>query len=109
MPNTVVLIYSTHPSQAQARQTVDTLLQAKLAACCNILSGVESHYEWQGLRETSSEWLMFTKTTLERAPEAVEAIRACHPYDQPAIVQIPVNGGNPDFLAWVGGMVKTTR
>lgn len=109
MPASIVLIYSTHPSRGQARRVADTLLSAKLAACCNIIPGVESHYEWQGRRERTAEWVMLSKTTQPQAAAAMDAIRAAHPYTNPAILQISVADANHDFLAWVEQAVKTTR
>lgn len=105
----ICLIYSTHPSIDQARQAADLLLRKKLAACCNILPEAESHYEWEGERAQASEWAMLTKTTRSQAEAAIEAIRSTHPYENPAILQLPVDGGNPGFLTWVEGAVKTTR
>ncbi len=105
----ICLIYSTHPSAEQARQTADSLLNETLAACCNILPGAESHYVWEGERQVSAEWVMLSKTSETQAHAVMHAIRAQHPYDNPAILQIPLNGGNPTFLAWVEKTIKTTR
>lgn len=95
------LIYSTHPSQDQARQTAEALLERGLAACCNILGQAESHYVWKGKREQAAEVVMLSKVPDANAPAAMDAIRAQHPYDCPAILELPVAGGDPDFLAWV--------
>lgn len=37
------------------------LLERRLAACVNIVPGVESLYEWEGSLETSQEVLMMVK------------------------------------------------
>lgn len=103
------LLYSVHPSLEQARDSAAALLDANLVACCNILPGMESHYDWEGKRETATECVMLSKTTASQAAAATETIKNLHPYDCPAIVEIPIQGGNPAFLAWVETMVKTTR
>lgn len=103
------LLYSTHPSLDQARISADSLLNEKLAACCNILPPAESHYIWGGKREQSAEIVMLSKTSQALAETAMERLKTLHPYDCPAILKLPVEGGNPAFLAWVEEMVKTTR
>ena len=103
------LIYSTHPSLEQARASADALLNAKLAACCNILPGMESHYVWEGKQEQSAEVAMLSKTTELAAENAIKRLKTMHPYECPAILKLPVEGGNPAFLGWVEGMLKTTR
>ena len=100
------LIYSTHPSLEQARSTASLLLDGQLAACCNILPGVESHYRWEGERTHGAEWVMLSKTTAILAEAAMQTIKSAHPFDCPAILQIPVEGGNPAFLAWLENSVK---
>lgn len=103
------LIYSTHPSLQQARDSADALLRDALAACCNILPAVESHYVWEGKREQGTEIVMLSKTTQTLAKTAIERLKTLHPYACPALLELPVSGGNPAFLAWVEKTVKTTR
>lgn len=105
----VCFIYSTHPTLEQARTSADALLDDGLAACCNILPAAESHYMWEGKREQTSEIVMFSKTTLALAEATMERLKTLHPYACPAILKLPINGGNPAFLAWVAETVKTTR
>ncbi len=95
------LIYSTHPTLEQARATARSLLDQKLAACCNIVPGIESHYEWQGARQQSPEVLMLSKTSEPKAEALMAAIQALHPYDCPAIVKLAISGGSPDFLRFI--------
>ncbi len=106
---TACLIYSTHPSPEQARASADALLDAQLAACCNILPGMESHYIWEGKRSSGNETVMLSKTSAAQAAQVMELLKAQHPYACPCILQLPIEGGNPAFLAWVEQSVKTTR
>lgn len=103
------LIYSTHPSPEQARETASALLDAQLVACCNLLPAMESHYVWAGKRETAAECVLLSKTSAAQAEAVMATIKTLHPHDCPAVLEIPVKGGNPAFLAWVAAMVKTTR
>ena len=42
------LIYITAPNKSIATSIAKTLVQEKLAACVNILGGMESYYLWEG-------------------------------------------------------------
>lgn len=100
------LLYSAHPSLEQARASATALLDEKLAACCNILPAGESHYVWQGQREQALEVLMLSKTTENLAHLAMDRLKTMHPYECPAVIKLPGDGGNPAFLAWVEEMLK---
>ncbi|MEJ0010357.1 MAG: divalent-cation tolerance protein CutA [Alphaproteobacteria bacterium] len=101
MAGRVQLIYSTHPSPGQARATARALVEEKLAACCNLIPGMESIYRWEGKLEQAAETVLISKTTEARAAEVVARIRALHPYEIPAILVLPVGGGDADFLGWI--------
>lgn len=105
----ICLLYSLHPSLEQARASAASLLDHQLAACCNIIPAVESHYVWEGKRERAEEYAMVSKTSEPLASQAIEQLKSLHPYDCPAVLKLPVTGGNPAFLAWIDEMVKTTR
>ena len=62
MTNSVVGMV-TCSSRAEARQNRQGGARKKLAACVNILDGVESHYWWQGKLENARECLLLIKTT----------------------------------------------
>lgn len=100
------LIYTTFPDQDSARAVARSLLDAKLAACCNIVGGMEAHYLWQGKQEVAAEVVMLCKTTTASAPAAMQHIAAHHPYDTPAILQLPIAAANDAFAAWVIASVR---
>ncbi|BAS01085.1 divalent-cation tolerance protein CutA [Blastochloris viridis] len=77
------------------------LIEATLAACVNILPGMRSIYRWEGVVERAQETVMIVKTNTTRSDAVVAAVRARHPYKTPAIVVVPVTGGEPAYLAWI--------
>lgn len=96
------LIVMTHlPDAAAARALAGHLVEARLAACVNILAPCRSVYRWQGRIEDSAETPLLVKTTAERYATLEAAIRAHHPYELPDIVAVPIAHGLPDYLAWV--------
>lgn len=96
-----VLVYTTFPSVVEAEKAGRELLEARLAACVNILPGMVSLYWWQGAIERGEEALMIIKTRAGRADAVREAVKVRHSYTTPAILVIQVEGGDGDYLAWI--------
>lgn len=97
------LVYTTFPDLPAAEAAAGALLDARLVACANILPGMVSLYRWDGRIERAQEVVMVLKTTAARAQEVVAAVCARHPYDVPAILVLPVEGGLTAFLSWIAG------
>ncbi|MEP9351975.1 divalent-cation tolerance protein CutA [Xanthobacter sp. KR7-65] len=102
------LVYTTFPSLDDAETTGRALVEAGLVACANILPGMVSLYRWEGRTERGDEVVMLLKTTAGHAAAVVEAVRARHPYELPAIVVLPIAGGLPAYLDWIAGEVGGT-
>ncbi len=96
-----VLVYTTWPSVVEAETAGRAIVERRLAACVNILPGMVSHYWWQGALERSEEAVMILKTRASHAEAVRRAVRDRHPYTTPAILVLPVEGGDPDYLAWI--------
>ena len=102
-----VLIYSTFPSPAEAEQVGGTLVDQGLAACVNILPGMVAIYVWEGKRQQASEAAMLIKTRAALVARVVEEVRKLHPYTNPALLVLPVDGGSQDFLDWIRAQTRT--
>ena len=98
MENAVVVL-CTFPDLDQARQIGAALVERQVAACVNLLPGVESIYRWQGKVERAGEVLAVIKTT--RYPDLEAAIKDLHPYEVPEILALPVAAGLPAYLGWL--------
>lgn len=90
----------TCPPEA-AERLASALVEEQLAACVNVLPGIQSVYRWQGALERSAETLLLAKTTAERYPALQTRLQEMHPYDLPEIIALPVDRGLPGYLAWV--------
>jgi periplasmic divalent cation tolerance protein len=102
----ISLAFVTVPDVKVARQLTKKILQRKLAACVNIISGVESHYWWQGKLDRSSEFLLIIKTTSTRLASLEKLVVAEHPYDTPEFIAFPLTSGNSNYLSWLQASVK---
>lgn len=96
-----VLVLSTAPDEASARRIARMLLEARLAACVNLLPQAHSMYWWQGRIEEAAEWLLLIKSTRTRLPALQAAMREHHPYDVPECLALDITAGLPDYLQWL--------
>ncbi len=101
MAEEVLVVFTTWPDAERARNAARTLVEEKLAACANLVAGVESIYRWQGAVETSAEVMVVLKTTIGRYPMLENRIRALHSYEVPEIIALRVADGLPAYLRWV--------
>jgi periplasmic divalent cation tolerance protein len=97
-----LLVLTNLPDEASAHTLATALIEARLAACVNILAPCRSVYRWQWRIEDATEVPLLIKTTADRYPALEAAIRAQHPYELPEIIAVPIDRGLPDYLAWVG-------
>lgn len=97
----VLLVISTLPDQASAEKLARTLVDARLAACVNVLAPCVSIYRWRDAIEESAEIPVLIKTTSRRYDQLESALREHHPYELPEIVAVPLARGLPGYLGWV--------
>ncbi|MEI6085285.1 MAG: divalent-cation tolerance protein CutA, partial [Verrucomicrobiota bacterium] len=100
-----VVGFVTCSSRAEARKLARAVLNAKLAACVNILSGVESHYWWQGKLDRADEFLLMIKTTRTQTKAIMQTIKTHHSYDVPEIIFTPIAAGESRCLKWIASSV----
>ena len=96
-----LLVFTTFPDAAKAREAALVLVREQLAACGNVLPGVTSLYIWQGEAHESEEALVLFKTRRELYPALESRLKALHPYEVPEIVAIELATGLPAYLEWV--------
>ena len=102
----VNFIYMTAGSTAEAKKIGKALVESQLAACVNILDGMQSIYRWEGKIQQDSEVVLIAKTTASLLPQLIEKVKSLHSYDCPCIVSLPISGGYPPFLDWIQSEVK---
>jgi len=95
------MIYTTYPSLVEAERIGKAVLERRLAACVNILPGMISHYWWEGAIERGEEVVMIIKTRAALAESVRAEVKAMHSYTVPAILVLPIAGGEPTYLDWL--------
>ena len=95
------VVLMTAPNGEVAREIARTLVAERLAACVNIVPGVESIYRWEGKVEQEAEVLLIAKTREECCAGLEKRVGALHPYEVPEIVCLPIEGGSSAYMDWV--------
>jgi periplasmic divalent cation tolerance protein len=101
MAEEVLVIFCTFPDKETARGVGRTLVEEGLAACVNVLPGVESIYRWKGVVETGGEVMAIIKSTVWRYQMLEARLLALHPYEMPEVLGIKVEVGSVEYLRWV--------
>jgi periplasmic divalent cation tolerance protein len=96
-----MLVLTNCPDEEAANAIALAVVEARLAACVNILPRVQSIYRWQGRIESATEIQLLIKSTAASYPALEQAIRTLHPYEIPEIVALPITAGLPAYLNWV--------
>src|SRR5687768_4648647 len=108
MESDYVLVLTTLPADADAAAFAHTLVDARLAACVNVLPRMDSVYRWEGRVSQDGERQLFMKTSRARIAALWEQVRKLHPYDVPEFIVLPIVDGNDAYLRWVGESTRTT-
>jgi periplasmic divalent cation tolerance protein len=104
-PSACLLVLVTCPSRAVGRRIAERVVRSRLAACVNLLPGVESRFWWNGKVDRAGEALLLIKTTAARFEALRRAVIRLHPYDVPEVIAVPFAAGHRPYLRWVRASV----
>jgi periplasmic divalent cation tolerance protein len=97
-----VIVLTTLPADADGSAIAEALVEARVAACVNLLPVMESVYRWQETIERDSERQMVIKTSRPKVGALWERLRELHPYEVPEFVVLPIVDGSEAYLQWIG-------
>lgn len=100
MDDPAQLVYCSCP-RSEAQALARTVVEQGLAACVNVLDGVQSIYRWQGELQHDEEALLLIKTRQSRLPALQATLLAAHPYELPEIIAVPIGAGHAPYLQWI--------
>lgn len=86
----IALLHVTFADAGEAERIGRAMVEARLAACVNLLGSCGSIYRWRDEVQTATEHRALFKTTPQLARELCDRIAALHSYDLPAIEIWPV-------------------
>ncbi|OGK56922.1 hypothetical protein A3J15_00825 [Candidatus Roizmanbacteria bacterium RIFCSPLOWO2_02_FULL_38_10] len=103
-----VSVFITVKDKKEAKTLSRTLIEKRLAACVNIITGIESIYRWHGKIQNNKEVILIAKTKNDPMvmKRLIMTVSENQSYENPAIVIWPIVYGSKDYLKWVDGEVQ---
>src|SRR4051812_28782306 len=99
-------VVTTVDSHSAAQELARGAVEARLAACAQLVGPIESVYRWQGDISAAPEWQVVFKTTTDRYAELEAHLSAEHGYEVPEILCIPISAGAPAYLGWLSAETR---
>lgn len=102
-------VYITTQNREEARMIGSVLVEEKLAACVNIIDGMESIYRWKEKTESGSECVLIAKTTYGNVSRLTKKVRELHSYKVPCVISLNIaeQEGNEEYLEWIEHSVRS--
>ncbi len=97
------MVYVTTKDKSEARSIAKTLIAEQLAACANILDGMESIYKWKGKIVEGQECVLILKTPYHNLPRITDRVKELHSYEVPCVISLTMTEqeGNEKYLDWI--------
>ncbi|MBI6405819.1 MULTISPECIES: divalent-cation tolerance protein CutA [Proteus] len=97
----MIIAYSTAPNETIANEIAHHLINAKLAACVNLIPHVKSIYHWNNEIVEDNEIFMMIKSEKSKQQNLIDTLIEIHPYDTPEVIIIPIENGFKGYLNWI--------
>ena len=105
----VLFVYVTASDAAEAERIGEAVVDARLAACANVLDGMRSIFRWEGSVQKGREAILILKTREDLFDDLKQRIVELHSYELPCVVALPVAAGHEPFLDWVANETGPTE
>jgi periplasmic divalent cation tolerance protein len=96
-----IVVLSTCASPMEAQRVARALVEKRLAACVNVMPGVQSVYHWKEAVEESEEVLLVIKSSRALFSQLRSEIERLHSYELPEVIAIPIVDGSEGYLTWL--------
>jgi len=101
-----IIVFITASSKEEAARIGTALVDERLAACVNIVPQIRSLFFWEGKTQDQGETLLIVKSRLPLLERIIERVQALHSYTVPEVIALPIVGGSPEYLRWLGETTK---
>lgn len=102
-----IVILCTCSSAGEAERLARSLVEARLAACVNVIPQVRSYYRWEGALESSEEHLLAIKSSRPLFGALRAHLAKLHSYEVPEILALPVVDGSEEYLSWFEASLRS--
>ncbi len=97
----MLIVFTTTPNSEEAETLAKKIVEAKLAACVQVLPPMKSFYFWEGEVQNEAEHLLLIKTLPEKYSILESFIQGNHSYEVPEIVAVTAEKVSSDYLNWI--------
>lgn len=97
-----IVVLVTASGKAEATRIARQLIAKRLAACVNIIGGVESFFRWQGRVDKAKEFLLIIKSRKSKFNQLIRLVKTLHSYEVPEIIALPIAAGEKNYVKWLG-------
>jgi len=97
----VLFVYVTASDLDEAERIGEAVVEARLAACANVLDGMRSIFRWQGSVQKGREAILILKTREDLFDNLKQRIVELHSYELPCVVAMSIATGHEPFLDWI--------
>jgi periplasmic divalent cation tolerance protein len=102
-----IVVLSTCATEEEAERLARHLLDARLAACVNVIPGMRSFYHWKGAVESAGECLLVIKSSRGLFAPLRAELEKTHPYEVPEVLAIPIVEGAEKYLNWMASNLRS--
>ena len=101
----LILCLVTCPSRDAATAIARQLVDEQIAACVNVIPGVQSIYRWQGSICVDEEALLIIKSAPYLVERLQQRVLELHPYEVPEFVVLEPSHVADTYAEWLGTSV----
>jgi len=101
----MLVVLTTCPAVEAAEALAEQIVEARLAACVQVLPRMTSVYVWEGEVQRESEYLLLIKTLREKWDELRDFIANHHSYDVPEIVAVDAERVSEPYQSWLNDVL----
>lgn len=99
----ILVCLVTCPSKEVGTRLATLLVEGRLAACVNVIDGVQSVYHWQEQVVVDSEVQLVIKTTRAKLEQVQAKVLENHPYEIPEVIALEPVAIERRYADWLLG------
>jgi periplasmic divalent cation tolerance protein len=101
----MIVVLTTAPNMEEAETLARKIVEARLAACVQVLPPMKSFYFWEGAVQAEAEQLLLIKTRAAKFDELEAFIKSNHSYAVPEITALRAEKVSADYFEWLAAYV----
>src|SRR4051812_8051876 len=96
-----IVVFSTCASPEEGERLARQLVDARLAACVNLIPQMRSFYRWKGEVQSAEECLLVIKSSRPLFDSLRVVLENAHSYEVPEALALPIVDGAPNYMNWL--------